>query len=185
MPSRFSATPKPTSVSYPRPSVRTLCLYCYVYRLICCAYVYYLLLIVVSCLCALCCLPIRAQMYHAAQSNQHRDACAEVNTPYLPTEIIPAKICWRWPKISGEIPMDMRIPPLKIQIMLESNPLKSRILVRRLAVPLRSDTHPVNALCAAIQQQKLPSTPWFDTTKLILGATQRDPTRRDQIQKCW
>ena len=29
--------------------------------------------------------------------------------------------------------MDMRIPPLKIKILLESNPLKSRILVRRLA----------------------------------------------------
>ena len=30
--------------------------------------------------------------------------------------------------------MDMRIPPLKIKILLESNPPKSRILVRRLAV---------------------------------------------------
>ena len=32
--------------------------------------------------------------------------------------------------------MDMRIPPLKIKILLESNPLKPRILVlvRRLAV---------------------------------------------------
>ena len=30
--------------------------------------------------------------------------------------------------------MDMIIPPLKLKIMLESNPLKSRILVRRLAV---------------------------------------------------
>ena len=30
--------------------------------------------------------------------------------------------------------MDMRISPLNIKIMLESNPLKSRILVRRLAV---------------------------------------------------
>ena len=32
--------------------------------------------------------------------------------------------------------MDMRIPPLKVDILLESNPLKSRILVllRRLAV---------------------------------------------------
>ena len=31
-------------------------------------------------------------------------------------------------------PMDMRIPPLEIKILLESNPLKSRSLVRRLAV---------------------------------------------------
>ena len=30
--------------------------------------------------------------------------------------------------------MDMRIPPLRIKIMLESNPLKSIVLVRRLAV---------------------------------------------------
>ena len=30
--------------------------------------------------------------------------------------------------------MDMRIPPLRIEILLESNPLKSIILVRRAAV---------------------------------------------------
>ena len=30
--------------------------------------------------------------------------------------------------------MGLRIPPLQFKIMLESNPLKSRILVRRLAV---------------------------------------------------
>ena len=33
--------------------------------------------------------------------------------------------------------MDMRIPPLKIKIMLEPNPPKPRIFVRRLAVCLR------------------------------------------------
>ena len=34
--------------------------------------------------------------------------------------------------------MDMRIPPLKRKILLESNPMKSRILVRTLAVvPVR------------------------------------------------
>ena len=32
-------------------------------------------------------------------------------TPNLPTKIISAKICWL--KTSGEIPMDMGIPPLK------------------------------------------------------------------------
>ena len=37
-------------------------------------------------------------------------------------------------KSSRELPMDMRIPPLIIEIMPESNPLKSRILARRLAV---------------------------------------------------
>ena len=36
-------------------------------------------------------------------------------------------------KTSGEFPMDMRIAPLEIKIMIESNPLKSRILVRILA----------------------------------------------------
>ena len=45
--------------------------------------------------------------------------------------------------------MDMRIPPLKLKIMLESNPLKSRILVQRLAVMTQlthtqqSQGHPV------------------------------------------
>ena len=52
--------------------------------------------------------------------------------PNLPTKIIPAKI--RFLKLSGKFPMDMRIPPLDIEMLLESNPLKSRILVRRLAV---------------------------------------------------
>ena len=50
----------------------------------------------------------------------------------LPTKIIPTKICWL--NISGKFPMCLGIPPLQIKIMLESNPLKSRILVWRLAV---------------------------------------------------
>ena len=53
-------------------------------------------------------------------------------TPNLPTKLLPTKIAWL--KLSGNFPMDIRIPPLKTKIMLESNPLKSRILVRRLAV---------------------------------------------------
>ena len=52
--------------------------------------------------------------------------------PNLLTKIIPAKI--RWLKTSGKFPMDMRTSPLQIKILFESNPLKSRILVRRLAV---------------------------------------------------
>ena len=55
-------------------------------------------------------------------------------TPDLPTKIIPTKI--RWLKLSGKFPMVMRIPPFQIQILLESNPLKCRILVWRLAVHL-------------------------------------------------
>ena len=53
-------------------------------------------------------------------------------TPNLPAKIVPTKIPWL--KLSGKFPMDMRIPPRNIKIMLVSNPLKSRILVRRLAV---------------------------------------------------
>ena len=53
-------------------------------------------------------------------------------TPNLPTKIIPTKI--RWLELSGKFLMGLRIPSLNIKIMLESNPLKSRILVRRSAV---------------------------------------------------
>ena len=38
-------------------------------------------------------------------------------TPNLPTKSLPAKICRL--NISGEFPMDMRIPPLRIKILLE------------------------------------------------------------------
>ena len=50
----------------------------------------------------------------------------------LPTKIIPAKI--RWLKLSGKFPMNMRVPPLEIKILIKSNPLKPWALVRRLAV---------------------------------------------------
>ena len=53
-------------------------------------------------------------------------------TPNLPAEIIPTKI--RWLETSGKFPMDTRIPPLRIKILLESYPPNSMILVRRLAV---------------------------------------------------
>ena len=45
---------------------------------------------------------------------------------------MPTKICWL--KNTGKSPMDSRIPPLEVEILLGSDPLKSRILVRRLAV---------------------------------------------------
>ena len=60
------------------------------------------------------------------------DALGLPGTPNLPTKIIPTKIPWL--NISREFPMNIRIPPLWIKILLESNPPKSRILVRRLAV---------------------------------------------------
>ena len=53
-------------------------------------------------------------------------------TPNLPTKIIPIKIAGL--KLFGKSPMGLGIPPLKFKILLESNHLKSRILVRRLAV---------------------------------------------------
>ena len=53
-------------------------------------------------------------------------------SPNLPTKIISTKIARL--KTSRKSPMRLGIPPLKIKILLESNPLKSRIVVRRLAV---------------------------------------------------
>ena len=53
-------------------------------------------------------------------------------TPSLPAKTVPTKIAWL--KVSEQFPVDMRIPTLKIKTLLESNPLKSRISARRLAV---------------------------------------------------
>ena len=52
--------------------------------------------------------------------------------PNLPTSIVPTNIAWL--KLSGNSPMGLRIPPLRIMTMLESNPLKSTMLVGRLGV---------------------------------------------------
>ena len=54
------------------------------------------------------------------------------HTPNLPTNIIPAKIAWL--KLSRKFPMDLGIPLLKIKITLQSNPLKSTMLVGGLGV---------------------------------------------------
>ena len=53
-------------------------------------------------------------------------------TPNLPTNVIPTEIACL--KLSGKLPVGLGIPLLRIEIMLESNPLKSIMLVRRLAV---------------------------------------------------
>ena len=50
----------------------------------------------------------------------------------LRSSLLTSKIAWL--ELSGRIPMGLGIPPHKIKVLLESNPLKSRILVRRLAV---------------------------------------------------
>ena len=75
----------------------------------------------------------------------------------LHTKILPTKT--RWLKISGEIPTDLRIPTLATKFMLESNSLKSRILVRRLAVQRkREETWLLSrATAAAIHVRALPS----------------------------
>ena len=54
------------------------------------------------------------------------------NTPNLPTSIIPTNIARL--KLSGKSPMGLGISPLTFKIVLESNPLKSTMLVGRLAV---------------------------------------------------
>ena len=55
-----------------------------------------------------------------------------VCTPNLPTNVTPANTTRV--KLSGKFPMGLGIPPLVINIMLESNPLKFIMLVRGLAV---------------------------------------------------
>ena len=52
-------------------------------------------------------------------------------TPNLPTKITPTKIAWL--RLSGKFPMGLGIPPGKLKIVLESNPLKSTMLARGLA----------------------------------------------------
>ena len=51
-------------------------------------------------------------------------------TPNLPAKIIPTKIARL--KTSGQLPIGLRIPPLKSKIPPESHPPKSRICVWRL-----------------------------------------------------
>ena len=59
-------------------------------------------------------------------------AFSSCSTPNLPTYTIPTNIAWL--KLSGKSPMDMKTPPLKIKMMLESNPPKPTMLVGRLGV---------------------------------------------------
>ena len=53
-------------------------------------------------------------------------------TPNFSTNIIPTNLAWLKP--SGKSPMGLGIPPLKIKIALEANPLKSIMLVGRFPV---------------------------------------------------
>ena len=67
-----------------------------------------------------------------AQNRARSSALPGSSTPNLPTNIIPTKIAWL--KLSGKYPMCLGSSPLSIQILLESNPLKSIMLVGKLAV---------------------------------------------------
>ena len=92
----------------------------------------------------MCCFPLPPVLLGEASLELSISACLgsadfPILTPDLPTNIIPAKIAWL--KSSWKSPMDMRTPPLQIKILLESNPLRSRILVRRLAVPRSQVAH--------------------------------------------
>ena len=68
--------------------------------------------------------------------------------------------------------MDLRIPPLELEIMLESNPLKSTILVRRLAAFLDGSSAPPRG--AAIQPVP-PSQRWVAAH--VEGAAHQRPLR--------
>ena len=71
-----------------------------------------------------------------------------VRTPNLPTNIVPTNIARV--KLSGRLPMDMRIPPLQIKIMLESNPLKSKLLIGGLGVrKMAASTTPLGIASSA------------------------------------
>ena len=70
--------------------------------------------------------------YYIRRTRRKRKGAGLATAPDLPTKIIPAKI--RRLKHLGNFPIDLGISPLEFKIVLESNPLKSRILVWRLAV---------------------------------------------------
>ena len=55
-------------------------------------------------------------------------------TPNPPTNIVPTNIARL--KLSGNFPMGLGIPPLKIKIALESNPLKPTMSVGGLGVSI-------------------------------------------------
>ena len=54
------------------------------------------------------------------------------DTPNLPTNIVPTNIARL--KLSGRSPMGLGIPPFKLNVMLESSPLKPTMLVGGLGI---------------------------------------------------
>ena len=78
---------------------------------------------------------ILSAVLHSLPDPGALNSCMHIspNTPNLPTNIVPTNIARL--KLSGKLPRGLEIPPLRIKIVLESNPLKSTMLVARLAVP--------------------------------------------------
>ena len=76
----------------------------------------------------------RGEKAHASLGRvaRRRRRPVEDAVPNLPTNIAPSKIARV--KLSGKFHMGLGIPPLKMKIMLESNPLKSIMLVEKLGV---------------------------------------------------
>ena len=67
-----------------------------------------------------------------------------IGTPNPPTNITHTNIAWV--KLYGKFPMGLGIPPHNINIMLESNPLTSIMLVRGLAIRASSCAGPRTSL---------------------------------------
>ena len=89
-----------------------------------------------------------------------------MGTPNLPTKIA----CL---KLFGNCLMGMRIPPLKTKITLESNTLKSRILVRRLPVKgTRSNTkcvsYPKLCIRCVLHVRGRPAAEYRDRPHVVL-----------------
>ena len=78
----------------------------------------------------------RISCMEASHSTFRRAAPASCQRVNFPTKTIPTKIAWH--KLSGKILTGLGIQPLIIKITFESNPLKSIMLVRRLAVSSRT-----------------------------------------------
>ena len=69
---------------------------------------------------------------HVPRAGRGRPGLPGRTTPNLPTNIVPTNIAGV--RLYGKSPMGLGISPLSMKIMLESNPLKSTMLVGRLGV---------------------------------------------------
>ena len=95
--------------------------------------------------------------------------CRRADLTHLPAEITPTKI--RWLKITVKFPTDMRIPLLDIKILLQSNPLKSGIVVRRLVVwpwpNQRRGMRPISELRLLISESLMQADSWLREVEFL------------------